>query len=88
MYGVHAGLEAGVSSEFGTSPDLGTFTGFSDGLSGGAGIITGSISWSESSGEKSLAGGVGAGLPNTLDYGGSGYFSETDVTSFSCPKKG
>ena len=79
----HLGLEAGVSSQWGTSPNLGTFSGFSNGLSGGVGPLSGSISWSESNGRASVSGGPGAGPGG--DLGGSVFASETDITSFTCP---
>ena len=79
--GFHLGFELAGSHQWGTSPNMGTFTGFSNGLGAGALIVAGQVSWSESSGGRSMSAGVGGGFPR---IGASVFSSETDITSFRC----
>lgn len=79
--GFHLGFELSGSHQWGTSPNLGTFTGFSNGFDGGAYFVAGQVSWSESSGGRSMSAGAGAGFPR---IGASAFSSETDITSFRC----
>lgn len=78
----HIGAEAGISTQWGHSPNLDTFGGFSNGFGGGGGVFAGSVSWAESNGRASVSGGAGTGP--VLDFGASAFASETDITSFTC----
>jgi RHS repeat-associated protein len=80
------GIDVGVSSEGGTSPNMDTFTGFSNQISIGLGTWSGTAARAESTGRWSFSGGRSVSpltrLPGSFSVGDS----YTALTSFICPR--